>query len=227
MNVDILRRALPIVAGAVAAVLLARQCRRPSGPFGRLLARSMNVGHAKLTAWGLGHIEVASDARVLDIGCGGGATMQALAVMASAGRVDGVDYATASVATARENNAELIHAGRGSVQQASVAKLPFADASFDVVTAVETHYYWPDLPNSLREVHRVVAPGGRFLLVAETYKGRSFDWVFRPVMRVLFQATYLSPDEHRAALKHAGFEDVVVDTLKAHGWICAVGTRRA
>jgi ubiquinone/menaquinone biosynthesis C-methylase UbiE len=131
------------------------------------------------------------------------------------------------VAAARGRNAELIREGRVSVQQASVAKLPFGDSSFAMVTAVETHYYWPDLTNSLREVFRVVAPGGRFMIVAETYKGRSLDWLFRPVMFILFRATYLSPNEHRDVMMKAGFEDVTVDTVAGRGWICVLGTRRS
>lgn len=47
-----------------------------------------------------------------------------------------------------------------------MAALPFPDRSFDVVTVVETHYYWPDLPASLREILRVLEPGGTFALIA-------------------------------------------------------------
>jgi hypothetical protein len=44
-------------------------------------------------------------------------------------------------------------------------------------------------------------------------------------MFVLFQATYLSPDEHREAMQRAGFVDVVLDTIPARGWIAVVGTK--
>ena len=45
---------------------------------------------------------------------------------------------------------------------------------FDLVTAVETHFFWPDLPNDVREVLRVLKPGGTFLLIAEVYRGRQY-----------------------------------------------------
>jgi SAM-dependent methyltransferase len=173
--------------GLGAVFVLSSQCRRPWGWLGRRFAAVMNLGHAPLTAWGLGPVTIAPESRILDIGCGGGATMRALAAEATAGRVDGVDYSAASVAVARATNADLIRSGRAEVQQASVSTLPFPDGTFDLVTAVETHYYWPHFASDLREVRRVIAPGGRFVIIAETYKGRRMDWLFRPVMRLLLR----------------------------------------
>jgi SAM-dependent methyltransferase len=224
MTFALARRLVTIGLGLLAAYAVSRQCRRPSGWLGRRLARAMNVSHSRVTTWGLGHVTIESRARILDIGCGGGRTLSTLAAMASDGHVDGVDYAPASVAIARETNADLIQSGRAAVHQASVSNLPFADASFDLVTAVETHYYWPSLTDSVREVLRVLAPGGRFVIIAETYKGRSLDWIFGPVMRWLLRATYLTPEEHRAVLIQAGFHDVQIDTLRSRGWLCVIGT---
>jgi ubiquinone/menaquinone biosynthesis C-methylase UbiE len=215
-----------IAAGAVLGFLLFQQCRKPWGPLGRRIAKAMNIGHAKLTKWALSLATIGPRARMLDIGCGGGRTIQTLAGMVPEGHVDGVDYAPASVAIARETNADLIAAGRVAVQHASVSRLPFADATFDFITAVETHYYWPDLSHDLREVRRVLAPGGQFLLVAETYKGRPMDWLYRPVMRLMLRATYLSLDEHRVALTEAGFASVEVHTHPS-GWMCALGRKPA
>ena len=210
--------------GLGAVFALSSQCRRPWGWLGRRLAGAMNIGHASLTAWGLGHVTIAPESRVLDIGCGGGATMRALAAQTT-GHIDGVDYSAASVDVARATNADLIRSGRARVQQASVSALPFPDGSFDLVTAVETHYYWPNFGRDLREVLRVIAPGGRFVIIAETYKGRRMDWLFRPVMRLLLRATYLSLDQHRTALAEAGFTDVEVDAEASRGWVCAIGRR--
>src|SRR5260370_33010975 len=60
------------------------------------------------------------------------------------------------------------------MEEGSVTALPFPDRTFDIVTAVETHYYWPDLPANVREILRVLKPGGTFALIAETYLGGSF-----------------------------------------------------
>jgi hypothetical protein len=68
-------------------------------------------------------------------------------------------------------------------------------------------------------------PGGRIVIVAETYKGRRMDWLYRPVMRLLLKATYLSLEEHRAVLTEAGFTNVEIHAESVRGWMCAVGTR--
>lgn len=226
MNIAIARRIATMAIGIAAAYALSRQCRRPAGWLGRRLARAMNLSHGSLTAWGLQHVEIEPGWRVLDVGCGGGQTIRSMAAMTAAGRVEGVDYSEASLAVARQKNVDLLASGRVTVQRASVSQLPFPDGSFDLITAVETHYYWPDLPRDLREILRVLKPSGRLVIIAETYKGRRMDWLYRPVMRFLLRATtYLSLEEHREALAEAGFTDVAIDAERTRGWMCAVGAR--
>jgi SAM-dependent methyltransferase len=217
------RFAFKAALGAAAAFLLARQCRKPAWLPGQLFLRSMNLSHAGLTKWGLSHASIQPTDTILDVGCGGGRAIDTMAKAASEGRVCGVDYSATSVDVARRVNAAAIEAGRVCVQQASVSALPFPAAKFDLVTAVETHYYWPDLLSDLREVRRVLKPDGRVVLIAEAYRGRRMDWLYRPAMRLL-RARYLTVDEHRAALEGAGYENVQVHTQPSKGWLCAVGS---
>jgi ubiquinone/menaquinone biosynthesis C-methylase UbiE len=162
---------------------------------------------------------------VLDVGCGGGRTIEKLVAASPDGRVFGVDYSPASVAVARERNRSSIERGRVEIREASVSSLPFPDEMFDLVTAIETHYYWPDLPADVREVMRALKPGGTFVIIAETYRGRRNDWLYRPVMQGVLRANYLTPEEHRRLLSNAGYRDVQVFEEKARGWICAVGSK--
>ena len=53
------------------------------------------------------------------------------------------------------------------MQQASVAELPFEAEQFDVATAFETVYFWPELAQNFREVYRVLKPGGTFFSFAK------------------------------------------------------------
>src|SRR5262249_58675135 len=110
--------------------------------------------------------------RVVDGGGGGGETVRSTRELTMAGAGDGVDYAPASVAVARQTNADFIASGLVAVQQASISRLPFSDGSFDLITAVETHYYWPDLPGDLREARRVLTPHGRLIVIADAYQRR-------------------------------------------------------
>ena len=57
--------------------------------------------------------------------------------------------------------------GRCAIWQGSVAEIIFAASWFDLVTAFETVYFWPDLPQCFREVYRVLKPGGTFFICNE------------------------------------------------------------
>ena len=208
---------------------LLRQCSKPSGWLGRLNLRSMNKRHAKLTAWGLTHITIPKTGTILDIGCGGGMTIARLAAAAPSGKVYGVDYSPTSVAASRDTNKLAVIEGRVDIREASVSQLPFPDRTFDLVTAIETHYYWPALCDDMREVLRVLAPGGTFILIAESYKGGKRDRLLQRLdelqKRGIMTFAHLTVGEHRQLLEEAGFMDVKVIEEYDSNWICASGTR--
>jgi ubiquinone/menaquinone biosynthesis C-methylase UbiE len=201
-----------------------RQVRKPTGWLGRRVVRAMGHGHASMTDWGLQQVIIPPNATILDIGCGAGFAVRKLAAMACDGKVVGLDFSSTSVAVARDTNAQLIAAGRVNIEQGSVAALPFPDCTFDVVTAMETHYYWPDLPANVREVRRVLKPGGSFVLIAETYRGGPFRFLYALVMPLL-RAAYLSDEEHRNLLAEAGLVDVTTQHRSRKNWIVATGKR--
>lgn len=216
----LLRLLLPILVAA----WVFQQVRKPRGWLGRRVVRAMNLGHATLTDWGLQQLTVPTTATILDVGCGGGRTVQRLAALAPQGKVVGLDCSAASVAVSQETNAKEIEAGRVQIERGSVAALPFSDGTFDIVTAVETHYYWPDLPANVREILRVLKPGGTFALIAETYRGGPFRLVYGIAM-LLLRAAFLSDAQHRDLLTQAGFTGVVTLHRPRRNWICAMGRR--
>ena len=214
--------AIQFAAAAVGVVYVGRQVKKPTRFTGQLFAGLMNSSHAALTDWALIHIQVASDAKVLDVGCGGGRTIEKLAGMAQS--VYGIDYAPGSVAASRGHNKRLIEEGRVFVEQASVSKLPFAENLFELVTAVETQYYWPDLESDMREIFRVLKAGGHLMVVAESYRGGRNDWLLGPVMRLL-GSKGLSVEDHRALFQAAGFTEVQLFEETSKGWLCAIGRK--
>jgi len=186
--------------------------------------RAMGVGHAAMTDWALQQVTIPKDGVILDVGCGGGRTVNKLAGLAPQGRVVGLDYSAASVEVSRNTNAQEIQTGRVQIEEGSVAALPFPDGTFDAVTAVETHYYWPDLPANVREVLRVLKAGGMFALVAETYRGGPFRILYGIIMPLL-GAAFLSDSEHRDLLTQAGFTEVETRHVSGKNWILAKGRR--
>ena len=207
---------------------LASQCQKPSGWLGRLIVWNMNSRHSRLTDWGLSHVTVKPQDTILDVGCGGGRTVNKLSTLAGEGKVFGIDYSNASVAVARKLNARRIQEGRVEVLEGSVSAIPFEMDTFDLVTAVETHFWWPDLPAGIREIRRILRPGAAVLIIAEIYKGAPSK-VARLAEKYLPLSgmTLLSPDEHRALLSDAGYMDVQIFTEPAKGWICATGKKRS
>ena len=141
--------------------------RKPVGLGGKIMVAMMNFGHSAMAEWGLRFLQPAPDAMVLDCGCGGGANIKTLLKLCPKGKVQGIDYSAVSVEKARKVNAGAIAAGQCTVQQASVAELPFEAEQFDVVTAFETVYFWPELAQNFREVYRVLKPGGTFFICNE------------------------------------------------------------
>ena len=206
---------------------LLNQLRNPTGWLGKWNLRSMNRRHSKLTDWGLEHVSIASDATILDIGCGGGQTIHKLATLATKGKVYGVDYSETSVAVSRKTNQEWLKTGRVEIRHGSVSHLPFPDQMFALATAVETHFYWPDLPADMREVLRVLKPGGALIIIAEVYKGGKYDRLvqrFAEMMqRIGSSYVNLTVDEHRELFLRAGFTDVQVMEEYDKGWICGIG----
>lgn len=200
------------------------QCQKPSGWVGRLLLWSMNRRHSGVTDWGLQHVRVYPHDFILDVGCGGGRTVGKLAALASDGKVVGVDYAEASVEASRGENAAWIERGRVEIRQASVSALPFPDDTFDLVTAVETHFWWPDLAHDMREVRRVLKPGGRLAVIAEFYDGGKHAKYADRLSNTIGIAR-LTLDQHRDMLTTADFTAVQVIEDEPRGWICALGAK--
>jgi SAM-dependent methyltransferase len=209
------------VVAVAAVVALVGQCRKPRWWPGRFFLWIMNRSHAPVTTWGLSHVSLGRHDTVLDVGCGGGKTIDTLATRISEGKVHGIDYSAASVAAARRTNRRWIQAGRVDIRQASVSALPFPDGTFDLVTAVETHYYWPSPVADLQEIRRVLKPGGRFVMIAETHRGERFDKVITVAMKLL-KARYWTVQEHHDVLVAAGYADVVIDADPTKGWLCGI-----
>ena len=193
------------------------QYKRPTGRRGRIVAALMNKGHEALTIWGLTHVNIEADYVILDVGCGGGKTLSRLAQKGPLGKVFGIDYSADMVAYSRKVNKKLMAENRVEIREGSVDKTGFPDDFFDLVTAIETYYFWPSLPDAFQEIKRVLKPGGRLLMVNEMVK----DGVYEVENAEIIQKTQVhivSLEKIRDILQSVGFADVQVFTKAESPW---------
>ena len=194
--------------------------RKPTGRGGRVMVAMMNLCHRPLARWGLSHLRIAPDAAVLDCGCGSGANIRKLLKKCPGGVVKGIDYSPVSVEKAQEVNRQAIREGRCTVMQGSVADMLFADDWFDVVTAFETVYFWPDLPRCFREVFRVLKSGGTFLICNECSDPvKDSKWP-----EIINGMTVYRDTQLKDALEQAGFRDVQTRRNRM-GWLCVTARK--
>jgi ubiquinone/menaquinone biosynthesis C-methylase UbiE len=205
---------------------MSNQCSKPTGLLGRFVLNRMNWSHSRVTDWGLSHISVRADDRILDVGCGGGRTIAKLAALATQGHVTGVDHSDAAVAASRKLNAAAVATGLVDVVPGSVSALPFPDSSFTLATAVETHFHWPNLAGDMREVFRVLRSGATFCLIAEIYRGGAgLPGKVAELYAAKSGVPLLTLDEHRELLETTGYTSVQVFEQRQKGWVCATGAK--
>lgn len=148
---------------------LIKQAKNPRGTIGSSML-FMNAAHTRLTNWALQKIHIREDAVILDIGCGGGKTIHSLSRVTPHGKIYGIDYSEQAVENSKKTNTKDVETEKVIIHQANVSSIPYNTNFFDLITALQTHYFWPDVENDMKEVFRVLKPNGSFLLVAETFK---------------------------------------------------------
>ena len=143
------------------------QYSNPEGEEGRRTLEHMNEHHARLWDFCLSHMPKVMDGSVLDIGCGGGGFIRKLSERYPYALFYGLDISEESVGMTLEVNSGLVDQGALKATVGDVCGIPYADASFDMVTAMETYFFWPDLEKGMSEAHRVLSEGGLFVIGSE------------------------------------------------------------
>lgn len=182
---------------------LVRNFGGPRGLLGRVALSMMARRNGEKNAWVVEQLDLGPGDAYLDVGCGPGlALASARRHVGDDGRVVGVDASAASVRASRRRVPDV------EVRQAPAASLPFDDGAFDAATAVNTIGFWPDAEAGLREVRRVLRPGGRLAVALRVYD---------PDAGRLDPASFGATDDDladvRNLLRHVGFD--VVDTRTA------------
>ena len=163
----------------------------------------MEKGHGPVGRQAIELMNLPADARVLDVGCGSGWAARLMATNACNGRVVGIDISDEMVTLSGETSKEFSNV---EFRVASAEALPFADGEFTHAFSMESLYYYADMPTALKEIRRVLAPGGLFVTVVDLYQENepSHQWV--EDLKVPVQL--LSIADYRSLFEDAGFVKV-------------------
>jgi ubiquinone/menaquinone biosynthesis C-methylase UbiE len=170
--------------------------------------------------WCLSNIEIEKTSHILEIGCGGGKNISNLLKKAPHAKVYGVDYSETSVENSRKFNRKAIAAGKVDVVHGTVSSIPFENEKFDLATAFETIYFWPDLVYDFKRLKRVLKSGGKFFICNELSKGEEAEkWTN------IIDMTIYSKKQLNDALIKAGFSDVVSHEHENGKWLCVIAQK--
>jgi len=183
------------------------------------MARVLNFFNRRGNQRVPGALDVRPGQRVLEIGFGGGAALRStLHTLQGNGQLCAVDLSPDMAVLAARRFRTEVEDRTLLVASADVAALPLESEVFDRAYALHSHMYWPSLLTGIREVHRVLRPGGRVLLGMDVVAGvRLIQWFGRGYQPA-------GPDRLAEVFQEAGFTDVSPFRLTA-GVVAVLGTR--
>jgi ubiquinone/menaquinone biosynthesis C-methylase UbiE len=136
----------------------------PSGVSGWLDAQFMSTGHDPLYVEAVELLDLRPDDDLVEVACGVGALLQRHAT--GARYVAGLDHSPMQVGFARKRLADRIAAGTAEVVLGDAAALPWPDGRFSAAVCVAGLDLMTDQAAALREIRRVLGPGGRAVVTA-------------------------------------------------------------
>ena len=144
--------------------------------------------------------------RMLDVGCGTGSLLAIMETCPQAELLVGLDFSDQMIRRAAEKFASADRAGCLHAVRADSERLPFADASFDVLTCCNSFHHYPHQQQALREFRRVLRPGGLLVLI-DGFRDNVVGWVIYDVAVVFVeQDVHHAPwAEMRQMIEGAGF----------------------
>jgi len=172
-----------------------KQFSKPTGTLGVMVGYALAFKNRERSEWVASLLDLKPHERVLEIGFGPGTDIARASLAAAF--VAGVDHSETMVRQASGRNREAIRDRRVDLRLGSASQLPFPDAQFDCVFAINSAQFWKDLPKPLAEIARVLKPGGRVLLAVQPRNKGATEETARQVGFGLSKA-----------LTAAGFEDV-------------------
>ena len=172
------------------------QFGHPRGVLGWVVGTIMAFENRARNQWAVSLLDAQPQEHILEIGFGPGLAIRALGQTTGAALIAGVDDSLVMMQQARKRNTAAIRSGRVALQHGSVAQLPYPDAAFHKVLAVNSLHHWPAPSDNLREVRRVLKPNG-LVAIVEQPRGVATD-----------EQVQARADELATLLVTAGFQNI-------------------
>ena len=134
------------------------------------------------------------------------------------GKVIGIDYSEVSVIKSSKINKAEIENKHCEILQGNVMKLPFRKETFDIITAFETIYFWPDINEAFKQVYRVLKVSGTFMICNESNGENSKEEKWTKIIQGM---KIYNSEQIKKSLEDAGFTDIKIHKNKK-GWLCVV-----
>jgi ubiquinone/menaquinone biosynthesis C-methylase UbiE len=165
--------------------------------------------------WTIELLEIKPDDRVLEVGFGPGMSIELVSNLAYRGFVAGIDHSEVMVRQATKRNTQAIRGGRVALHHGSVSKLPVFGTPFDKIFSINSIHFWNDSTQQLRELHRLMRPGG---IIAVTLQPRSREATDDMAKQI--------GEEIITKLQTAGFSRcrLEIRKMKPVSAACAIGT---
>jgi ubiquinone/menaquinone biosynthesis C-methylase UbiE len=141
---------------------IAKQLRKPFGILAGKVGNEMNKTNGYLYDFTIGEMKLKDNESILEIGFGNGNFFGKLFSVANNLKITGLDFSPEMVKTATAKNQSAVNTGKLTLRLGSSDKTPFPDNSFDKVFCINVIYFWEQPADHLKEIYRVLKPGGIF-----------------------------------------------------------------
>jgi SAM-dependent methyltransferase len=196
----------------------------PRGFIGGLVARLMPLGHAPIYKRVAGVLDLQPEDELLDVACGAGYFLKRYAHHVK--NIAGLDYSEVMVKIAKNKHKKRIAAGTAEIEFGEASHLPWEKDRFSVVTSMGSFIAFPKPLDSLKEMHRVLRPGGRVVVSIE-YNAEDGKDYSKDVEK--YGYGIWTEDEVRSMFKEAGFTNVDIKYAREMGMprmMLACGTKQ-